>query len=340
MATTLSPGGDHKSRALAAVPPPTPQYRKPRLTPGRLVYLVYHAPKGAWKKGLRKTLRGWQGRRALNRALPGFDLREPPGIDAAPELPVHFLIGARYLPDACLVSHSLTWAARRPVAPHFYDDGTLTPADCDLLRAKLPRARFTLIQEIDARLEAVLPEDKFPCLRRLRPAYPHIRKLTDIHLFPGEWKLVSDADILFFKHPAELLDHVAQRRAFHMVDIAPAYGVPHAVLERLAGCPVHPKINVGLCHWRTPDIDWDFVEHCATAILAEFGFSYYLEQALAAILLARAGAVPLGQDYVVYPDAATARAAQVAAMHYVDGSRAFYHDFGWRQVLARNARDA
>lgn len=326
------------ARALAAIPPPTTQYRKPPLTLGRMVYLLYYAPRGALQKGVWKTLRGTWGRRRMMQALPDFSLPEPPAASTAPELPIHFLIGARYLPEACLVSHSLAWAAQRPVVPHFYDDGTLTRADCEFLRSKLPRARFTLIDEINPRLDAVLPADKFPCLRKLRPAYPHIRKLTDVHLFPGEWKLVSDADVLFFKHPDQLLRHVAAREAVHMVDIAPAYGVPHADLERLAGCPVHPSVNVGLCHVRTPDIDWSFVEHCAATLLAAHGFTYYLEQALTAILLARVRATPLDPaDYVVYPDAATARRATCAAIHYVDGSRSFYYDFAWRQVLARHS---
>lgn len=327
------------ARALAAIPPPTTQYRKPPLTLGRIAYLLYFAPRGALEKGLWKTLRGVWGRRQMQRALPDFSLPEPPAAKTAPELPIHFLIGARYLPEACLVSHSLAWAAQQPIAAHFYDDGTLTPADCDFLRSKLPRARFTLIGEINDRLAAVLPGEKFPCLRKLRPAYPHIRKLTDIHLFPGEWKLVSDADVLFFNHPTQLLAHVAAHEAAHMVDIQPSYGVPLAALERLAGCPVHEKVNVGLCHLRTPDIDWDFVEHCAATLLAEHGFTYYLEQALTAILLARARAKPLPTDaYVVYPDAATARRADCAAIHYVDGSRSYYYDFAWRQVLARSSQ--
>jgi len=155
--------------------------------------------------GVWQTLRGEWGRRQMQRALPGFSLPEPPGGPAAPDLPVHLLIGARYLAEACLVSHSLAWAARRPVEPHFYDDGTLTPVDCDFLRAKLPRAHITGAGEIDERLAAVLPEERFRCLRRLRLAYPHVRKLTDIHLFPGEWKLVSDADkwtqLATFRYP-------------------------------------------------------------------------------------------------------------------------------------------
>lgn len=331
----MTPSDSLRARALAAIPPPTPQYRKPPLTLGRVAYLFYYAPAGALQKGLRKTVRGWWGKRRLARAVPAFDLPEPPAAAGQEPLALHLLIGARYVAEACLVSHSLAWAAGRPVAPHFYDDGTLAPDDCALLRAKLPRSRFFLKPEIEACLAEKLPEDRFPCLRRLRPAYPHIRKLTDLHLFPGEWKLISDADVLFFRHPAQLLAHVAAREATHMVDIQPAYGVPRAALDRLAGCPVHEKVNVGLCHLRSPAIEWDFVEHCAATLLADHGFSYYLEQALTAILLAQAHAVPLSSDYVVYPDAATARRADRAALHYVDDSRSFYYDFAWRQVLAR-----
>ncbi|HYP17250.1 MAG TPA: hypothetical protein VEQ65_08560 [Opitutus sp.] len=284
---------------------------------------------------MRKALSGWWGRRCLARALPHFDLRPPADLPASPQLPLHLLIGARYLPEACLVTHSLTWAAGVAVVPHFYDDGTLTDADCALLRSKLPLARFTRIQEIDSRLAAELPEDRFPCLRRLRPAYPHIRKLTDIHLFPGDWKLVSDADVLFFARPAQLMAALQAPYACHMVDIAPAYGFPLPALEALAGTPMHPQVNVGLYHMPSSRIDWEFVEHCAATLLGTYGFSYYLEQALTAILLARFGARPLDERYVVYPDRKTAMSQQAAALHYVDASRDYYYEFGWRQTVAR-----
>jgi hypothetical protein len=333
----MNPPDTLSLRALAAIPPPTTQYRRAPLTAGRAAYLLYHAPLGLVEKGVWKTLRRVWGRREMQRALPPTPLAEPPAARLAAELPIHFLIGRRYLPEACLVSHSLAWAAQRPVAPHFYDDGTLARADCEFLRSRLPRARFTLIDEINEGLAAILPEERFPCLRKLRPAYPHIRKLTDIHLFPGEWKLVGDADVLFFNHPTRLLEHMAARQAAHMVDTEPAYGAPQAALERLAGRPVHPMVNVGLCHLRTPGIDWDFVEHCAATLLSEFGFTYYLEQALTAILLARSDARPLpAADYVVQPGEAAARRADCAAIHYVNRSRSFYYDFAWRQVLARD----
>lgn len=332
----LLPGHDC-SRALAAIPPPTPQYRKPPLTAGRIVYLCYHAPRGALKKGVGKIFRGWSGKRRLLRALPGLQFPEPPASCQSP-LRIHVLIGARYLPEACLLMHSLALAAGRPVEPCFYDDGTLTDDDCAMLRAKLPRASFRRIGEIEQKLDERLPADRFPCLRKLRPAYPHIRKLTDIHLFPGDdWKLVSDADILFFTQPVELLAHLNARTSCHMVDIAPAYGAPQADLETLAGLPVHPRINVGLCHLPTASIDWDFVEHCAAALLSRHGFSYYLEQALTAILLARLGAAPLSpSDYVVYPGLDVARRASAAAIHYVDDSRAYYYAFAWKQVMDRS----
>ena len=322
-----------QNEALAAVPPPTPQYRKPPLTLGRLAYLFYFAPKAALKKGPLKMLRGSMGRRRMCTQLPRLKLPSAVNVDQAP-LPLHALIGAKYIPEACLLSSSLSLSTNGPVQPIFYDDGTLSNHDCDFLAEKLPLAQFRRHEEICQKLEEQLPENRFPCLRKLRPAYPHIRKLTDVHLFPEEWKLVSDADILFFAQPRVMLDYIAQPRAFHMVDIAPAYGVPHQDLEDLAETTVHPKINVGLCHLPSAAIDWDFVEYCAADLLARRGFTYYLEQALTAILLARLKAAPLpAEDYVVYPDLAIARSAEAAAIHYVDDSRAFYYDFAWQQVI-------
>lgn len=334
MNPTLHPD---QERGLAAIPPPITQYRKPPLTLGRLAYLCYYAPKGALQKGPLKIYRGWRGKRRVAKRLHTWEFPAPLSGDSQPPQKLHVLIGARYLAEACLLSHSLAQSLRSAVAPVFYDDGTLTDEDYNFLSSKLPLAQFRRQPEIAAQLDKQLPEDRFPALRRLRPAYPHIRKLTDIHLFETEsWKLVSDADILFFARPNFLFEHLTGKRPFHMVDIAPAYGVPQMDLERLAGCQVHPTVNVGLCHLETSAIDWEFVEYCAIDLLARHGFTYYLEQALTAVLLARMGAVPLPkEDYVVYPDFATARAAQAAALHYVDDSRAYYYDFAWQQVMER-----
>jgi hypothetical protein len=46
-----------------------------------------------------------------------------------------------------------------------------------------------------------------------------------------------------------------------MTDVADAYGYPLATMERLAGAPIPPRVNVGFCGLRSDEIDWDRLEH-------------------------------------------------------------------------------
>ncbi len=184
-----------------------------------------------------------------------------------------------------------------------------------------------------ANLERHLPESRFPFLRRIRLGYIHLRKLTDIQTAGPGWRLVLDSDVFFFRPPTQLIDFMAAEKWCFMQDCMQSYGAPLETLSTLAGAPVHPQINVGLCHVRSADIDWDFVEHCARVLLFRHGFSYYLEQALMAVLMGRFGAKALDADYLVYPTPEQARRAEHTALHYVDRSQLTMMRYGWRQVL-------
>jgi hypothetical protein len=202
-----------------------------------------------------------------------------------------------------------------------------------------PAARLVSHAAISDALESTLPAEHFPCLRRLRLSYVHLRKLTDIQCSKGTaWRLVLDSDVFFFRPPVEMLDLVARPAWFHMVDCQQSYGAPQPLLEALADAPVHPRVNVGLCHLQSTRLDWPFIETCAATILARHGFTYYLEQALAAILMAQARATPLSaEDYLVYPGREQGRAPKQVALHYVDRSFLLLYRYGWRQVLALSA---
>ena len=87
-----------------------------------------------------------------------------------------------------------------------HDDSSLR----DFQKAQFERLfpHYVLVdnREIERKLEAFLPAEKFPVLRARRLVYPHLRKLTDVHIGGSGWKLVLDSDMLFFKRPHVLLD--------------------------------------------------------------------------------------------------------------------------------------
>jgi len=310
---------------------PLPRRRRPPLTPGRLIYLVYHHPRQVWRDGLEWHYHLWKGRRDLAKA---FAVLGPQPVPPGEPVRMHYLTGKRYVPLTSIALISAQQAMGRPVHPVLFDDGSMDQRDADTIRHLFPSAEIVLQPQIAANLDRVLPPDRFPFLRRIRLGYIHLRKLTDIQTAGPEWRLVLDSDVFFFHPPTELLRLMGQSTWFFMRDCMPSYGAPLATLEALAGAPVYPCANVGICHLDGGAIDWEFVEHCARVLLLRHGFSYYLEQALMAILMGRAGAVPLGEEYLVYPTPAQARAASHVALHYVDRSHLTMMRYGWRQVLA------
>ncbi|PAW68616.1 MAG: hypothetical protein B9S34_01790 [Opitutia bacterium Tous-C1TDCM] len=318
--------------AVAAARIPAPKRRRPPLTPGRIVYLLWHYPQQVARDGAVWHWHLWRGRNDMAAAIAG--LAAPP-VPAGPVLPVHYLTGKRYLPLTLISALSLQHQTGRPVQPVLCDDGSLAADDLATLHRIFPRAEVIAKETVAANLERHLPESRFPFLRRIRLGYIHLRKLTDIQTAGPGWRLVLDSDVFFFRPPTQLLDFMAAEKWCFMQDCMQSYGAPLETLAALAGAPVHPQINVGLCHVRSTDIDWDFVEHCARVLLFRHGFSYYLEQALMAVLMGRFGAKALGSDYLVYPTPEQARRAEHTALHYVDRSQLTMMRYGWRQVLAK-----
>ena len=318
--------------ALAATRIPPPKRKRPPLTPGRIVYVLYHYPRHVWNDGFEWHYHLWKGRREMARTLASFP---PPAVPPGAPLRLHYLTGKRYVPLTTLALLSAQHASQRPVEPWLFDDGSLDESDAAQFRRYFPNTRIVAQAQIAANLDAVLPESRFPFLRRLRLSYIHLRKLTDIQTLGAGWRVVLDSDVFFFRRPAQLLELVERPAWFHMQDCMPSYGAPVETLSALAGAPVHPQANVGICHVDGGAIDWDFVEHCARVLLHRHGFSYYLEQALMAILMAQHNAVALdAHEYLVYPTREQARTAAHTALHYVDKSYLTMMRYGWRQVLA------
>lgn len=309
---------------------------KPPVTPGRLFYLAYHQPLALLARSRREG-GPWQqwidarGRRAMQAAaykLP--PLREPP--PSAPE--VYLLTGRRFWYQSAFCVHSLGrhLAGLRPV---FIDDGSFDDSLTTEAQRLFPGVRFHQAAETEAHLDATLPATRFPTLRAQRRTYLHLRKLTDVHAGRHGWRLVLDSDMLFFRRPAALLDWLAApTRPVHMLDIQDAYGYPDATLRSLAGRDLPARLNVGICGLQSESLDWEKIEWWSTRLLALHGTSYYLEQALVALLLADATPFRLpSADYLLLPSEAECRAPTAALHHYVAESKRGYFRHAWR-ILA------
>lgn len=306
---------------------------------GKLLYHAWHRPAGRLRDILaaggpleiRRTERGRAAMEAFAHRLP------VPAAAPGKPLELHLLTGRRFWYQTAFCLWTFARHAGRPLAPVIYDDGTLSDEFRSPLHRLFPAMRFVSQNETVARLDTHLPAARYPVLRERWLNYPNIRKLTDPHAGNSGWKLVLDSDLLFFGKPKLLIDWLDQPDApFHAIDCETSYGYSRPLMNELAGRPVADLVNVGLTGLSGSEIDWDRLEHwCATLITRE-RTSYYLEQALIAMLVAgRDCTVAPAEDYITLPRPPEADACRAIMHHYVANSKRSYFQHNWRTALTR-----
>jgi len=307
------------------------------VTPGRIIYLLWYRPLATLARSRREggPINQWrneQGRRAMVAAAAKL---HPSSIAAGSAPEVWFLTGRKYWYQTAFCLYSLQKVSANAIRPVFVDDGTFDHQLRTECMRVFSNARIVDSNEINQTLDQSLPASRFPSLRAQRLTYPHLRKLTDIHAGRHGWRLVFDSDMLFFRSPDILWNWLRMPdRPVHMQDIQDAYGYPGETLSTLAGRPIHSRINVGVCGLRSDAIDWERLEYWCTQLLAKHGTSYYLEQALVALLIAGHDTIRLDQnEYRVMPDSEECRRPTAILHHYVDLSKRGYFRHAWKHSI-------
>ncbi|MEO0054870.1 MAG: hypothetical protein RLZZ50_817, partial [Verrucomicrobiota bacterium] len=239
--------------------------------PGQILYQCWHRPVAAARNSIRRGGPIAQWRAARGRAAmqaTALSLPLPPAREPGAAFSVHLLTGRRFAYQTAFCLHSLAKHSPLRLAPELYDDGTFDEASRAIVLRLFPDAVIHRQSDTIARLDDALPASRFPVLRERWLNYPHIRKLTDVHAGRTGWRLVLDSDLLFWREPRLLIDwSTTPDRPLLATDCAENYGYPRPVLERLAGRPLPERLNVGLCGFRSDSIDWDFLEHAASALI-------------------------------------------------------------------------
>lgn len=309
------------------------------MTPGQLLLQAYYQPlarlRDSWRHGGPWAVRETERQRREMESAAGT-LGPLPRYSGATAIRVHLMTGRKFWYQTAFCLHSLARNSGCDVYPELYDDGTLDRPLARQLETLGPGVHIHPQANLLERLESYLPSTKFPVLRERWANYPNIRKLIDVHLGSAGWKLVLDSDLLFFRRPDFLLGWlVAPDRPLHAVDSIESYGYSRPLLESLAGAPIPPLVNVGLCGLRSEMIDWAELEYwCATLIERE-KTSYYLEQALVAMLAARQPcAVAPAAEYVTLPSSEEVLHPRAVMHHYVDTAKRGYFRHAWRHFVS------
>jgi len=260
----------------------------------------------------------------------------PPVHSAANGLPIYFLTGKNYLYQTLFCITSLTKHSTEAFRFILIDDGSFDDRLIAQIKRQLPGAGVVEAKNIDSNIKVSLPLDKYPVLNRKRSEYPHIKKLTDIHTLPGEgWKLVLDSDMLFWADPTQLITWLKNTSMpVHMLDCKESYGYSTALMEDLASAKIPALLNVGVIGLQSRDVNWKDLENWTAALEEQEGKTYYLEQALSAMLVAKQPCLALDkQQYIVNPGNEDVVQGKGVLHHYVDRSKKDYYTIAWKKLI-------
>lgn len=298
----------------------------------KTINFLYRHPKGRFKQ-----IKGFGGYFAYKRMLAAHDAMRvksftlPPVQSFKDGLPLYFLTGKNYLHQTLFCIASLYKYSGQRFKYHIVDDGTL---DTGIVQEKLPGSVLVSVTEIETNLKTMLPRSDYPAIHKKRSAYAHLKKLTDIHTLQGDdHKMVLDSDMLFWAEPKELIAWLKKPSGnLFMTDSTQSYGYSTALMEQLCGAALPVQLNVGVAGIRSSSINWFQIEKWISALEEKEGASYYLEQALTAMIAAKTEFSLLSpKKYIVYPSVEQTAGASGILHHYVDYSKKQYFLDAWKK---------
>jgi hypothetical protein len=289
------------------------------------------------RRGPRDSLHAFLGRRALQSWVDQSLLQQKTTNCIPGHQPTEItLVGGQKQRDllfVCLMSIYKTWPSVPPVC--VVSDGTMTPELRKSLVTIFPGSRVVSDAEQEDALERQFPTSAYPALRGLRQYYVQIRKMLDVCSQTDNRILLLDTDTVFYRTPEALFRYLEKGSpSCYLLDpCADSYGYPLGALRGLSGATLKPRINVGLLAIDVDQIDWPKVESWARHLLDVFGFNFFIEQALWALILSEREACALPEaDYICMPCAKQARSRSAVFHHYVSPSRHLFYAYGWQPI--------
>ncbi|HTN00150.1 MAG TPA: hypothetical protein VL088_15440 [Pedobacter sp.] len=303
----------------------------------KIINYLYRHPKSKYKT-IKRFGGYWRYRQMLKGQMEMQDasISLPPIISQQDGLPIYFLTGKKYLYQTLFCAHSLTKVTKEKIQFNLVDDGSFDEKFIQQVNLQMPGVKIITKADIEINLQNRLPKMEYPYLHHKRVVYPHIKKLTDIHTIDGNpHKLVLDSDMLFWNEPIEIINWLKQPRGcLYMLDCEESYGYDRSLMQALCGFQIPELMNVGAFGLNSSIINWDNLEQWSKKLEEEQGASYFLEQALSAMLIANEENTILNnEEYIVNPSGDINNLAEDKLHHYVDLSKQFYFETAWKKFI-------
>jgi lipopolysaccharide biosynthesis glycosyltransferase len=305
-------------------------------SPSRLIRKI-------WKLSRRLARRttNWQSRlledRRVRRLFGGLHGESTIGLGySQPDFSIHMVVSSRDVELALWSLKSFSWSTRLSPAVFLHDDGSLTGRDRERLFGHLAGCTIVSRREGDVRAAAWLRNHPLCQRARATPGFYCALKLFDPWIYaPNNVVLLLDSDVLFFRHPTELLIHLGNRSPCFGSDYQNAYSATPEELRQRLGFDILQAVNAGLVVMPKEVFDLDLVErYFATALQPAANRD---EQTICAALLSRAGASRLDRAYQISIQSIE---PETVSHHFVsDGSRPRFWTRGVPLLLMQRLKE-
>lgn len=222
------------------------------------------------------------------------------------EVEIHMLLHHKRIYEGLWSLYSFASLAERPCRIVIHDDGSLTPADLELLDRVFPGLRVIKRAFADEALITFFRERKLERCERFRRNLIFALKLFDpIFFAENDWFVLMDSDVLFYRKPVELLQGLNNAPAqpiecLYSCDNGYRYCIEERELMELLGKTCIERFNPGIVRVSRGIVDFEQFERW----LSHPGFwtgtgagNYYAELTLWAMALTLADAQPLPDSY-------------------------------------------
>lgn len=217
-----------------------------------------------------------------------------------------------------------------------YDDGTLRQDSLEMISEHFVKCRIIPRERFHHDMEFFL--QKHPASlehSRIQAFYCALKLFGPMYYTQAKRFVYFDSDVLFFQKPYELLKHISSGRACYSSDYQDAYAHPVQFLNNLLSITMAHAVNAGLIHATKKDFscNLDLVETYFTKVPPLDKTSWAVnrhEQTLCAILLSKADALRLGDEYQISQQPVT---DATVSHHFVnDGSRPNFYTVGLQRL--------
>lgn len=251
-----------------------------------------------------------------------------PPITTNKSITIQIVTGKKYWHQTVFCAYSIQKVSPYPINFIFYDDGSFDKKLISQIQKQVQLSTIYTVDQLEQKLEEIISIRLYPNIHHKRKVYPHIKKIVDIASMNNGYMLEMDSDLLFFKNPTELFNHYFNsNKSIFMKQHINSYGYSFELMESLTNNNVTQFINVGIVGIDVKLINWDNLEKWISILEHKEGKSYFLEQALWAMLVANKNEIELlNQDnYQVMPSKIYDSNTEIIARHYVSYSKIIYY---------------